>query len=201
MGLLDLPRGIANDVTLYEIGKDGLPVRRTDATQARFLGEGNWVLDEPRTVELREGKHLDRLARADHIAQFGDEMPAELETANLTPAALRAKLAEPDLEPPAARVYRTDLQMKLAAPFACLLLPLIALFFAATGPPFPRPVQMLIASALIAVVHAIATSFAGSMGQGGSLPPWLAGWGPSLLFGLVAIAMGIRQRIRSQTAG
>ncbi|MEZ4332363.1 MAG: LptF/LptG family permease [Myxococcota bacterium] len=201
MGLLDLPRGIAEDVTLYEIGKDGLPLRRTDAAQARFLGEGNWLLDEPRTVELREGKHLDRLPRADHIAQFGDEAPAELETADLTPADLRARLARPDLEPPAARVYRTDLQMKLAAPFACLLLPLIALFFAATGPPFPRPVQMLIASALIAVVHAIATSFAGSMGQGGSLPPWLAGWGPSLLFGLVAIAMGIRQRIRSQTAG
>lgn len=201
MGLLDLPHEIAEDVTLYEIGEDGLPVRRTDAAQARFLGEGNWLLDEPRTVELEGGQHLRRIPRSEHIAQFGDEAPAELETANLTPAALRAKLSEPDLEGPAARVYRTDLQMKLAAPFACLLLPLIALFFAATGPPFPRPVQMLIASAIIAVAHAIATSFAGSMGQGGTLPPWLAGWGPSLVFALIALVMGVRQRIRSQTAG
>lgn len=201
MGLLDLPRGIAEDVTLYEVGEDGLPMRRTDASQARFLGEGNWLLDAPRTVELRDGGNLVRIPRTERIAQFGDEVPAELETANLTPADLRAKLAEPDLEAPAARVYRTDLHMKLAAPFACLLLPLIALFFAATGPPFPRPVQMLIASALIAVLHAIATSLAGSMGQGGTLPPWLAGWGPSLLFAGVALAMGIRQRIRSQTAG
>ena len=73
--------------------------------------------------------------------------------------------------------YRTDRQMKFAAPLACLLLPLIALFFAATGPPFPRPVHTLIASVVIAVTHAIATSFAGTMGYGGTIAPWLAGWG------------------------
>jgi lipopolysaccharide export LptBFGC system permease protein LptF len=91
--------------------------------------------------------------------------------------------------------------MKISAPFACLLLPLIALFFSSTGPPFPRPVQTLIASAIIAVAHAFATSFAGSMGHGGTLSPWLAGWGPSLVFAIAALAMGIRHRIRSRTAG
>jgi len=97
--------------------------------------------------------------------------------------------------------YRTDLQMKIAAPLGCLLLPLIALFFAATGPPFPRPVHTLVASAIIAVSHAFATSFAVSLGHGGSLSPWLAGWGPSLLFGLAALAMGLRLRRHLSRAG
>ena len=112
----------------------------------------------------------------------------------MTPADLRLALADPDLEPPIVAAYQTDLQMKIAAPLACLLLPLIALFFAATGPPFPRPVHTLIACAIIAVAHALATSFAGSMGYGGSLDPLVAGWGPSALFGVVAAGMGFRLR-------
>lgn len=200
MGRLEL--GLrASDVTLYELGKDGLPVRRTDSDEARYVDGGNWLLDEPRAVALLPTGHLSRTPNAERVVQFGDEAPAEIETADLTPAELRTAIADPDLEGPTALIYRTDLQMKVSAPFACLLLPLIALFFAATGPPFPRPVQMLIASAILAVAHAITTSFAGSMGHGGTLPPWLAGWGPSLIFAAIAVAMGIRQRIRSQTSG
>jgi lipopolysaccharide export system permease protein len=201
MGLLDLMNGVASNVTLYELGEDELPVRRTDASQARYVGEGNWLLDDPRSVALHPGGRLERRPRAERVVQFGEEAPSEIETTDLTPTELGAKIADPDLEGPIALAYRTDLQMKFSSPFACLLLPLIALFFAATGPPFPRPVQMLIASAILAVVHAIATSFAGSMGHGGTLPPWLAGWGPSLAFAVIAVAMGIRQRIRSQTSG
>ncbi|MFO0691057.1 MAG: LptF/LptG family permease [Myxococcota bacterium] len=201
MGRLDLLRGLASSVTLYELDDEGLPKRRTDAAGARSLGGGNWLLDAPRAVALLPTGHLSRTPHAERLVQFGEEAPAEIETADLTPAELQTALADPDIEGPTALIYRTDLQMKISAPFACLLLPLIALFFAATGPPFPRPVQMLIASAILAVAHAIATSFAGSMGHGGTLPPWLAGWGPSLIFAAVAIAMGVRQRIRSQTSG
>ena len=201
MERLDLLSGLASSVTLYELGKGGLPDRRTDASGARYVGDGNWLLDEPRSVELDEQGMLKRTPNAGRVVQFGEEAPAEIETADLTPAELRAAIDDPDLEGPIALAYRTDLQMKISAPFACLLLPLIALFFSSTGPPFPRPVQTLIASAIIAVAHAFATSFAGSMGHGGTLSPWLAGWGPSLVFAIAALAMGIRHRIRSRTAG
>jgi LPS export ABC transporter permease LptG len=201
MERLDLRSGFASSVTLYELGKDGVPVLRTDAIDARYVSDGNWLLDEPRSVALDEQGRLSRLSKPSRVVQFGDEAPTEIETTDLTPAELRAKIADPDLEGPLALAYRTDLQIKLAAPLACLLLPLIALFFSATGPPFPRPVQTLIASAIIAVAHAFSTSFAGSMGHGGTLPPWLAGWGPSIVFAIAAMAMGIRNRIRSRTAG
>ena len=201
MERLDLLSGLASAVTLYELGKGGLPVRRTDASGARYVGDGNWLLDEPRSVELDEKGLLKRTPNAGRVVQFGEEAPAEIETNDLTPAELRATIADPDLEGPIALAYRTDLQLKLSSPFACLLLPLIVLFFSATGPPFPRPVQTLIASAIIAVAHAFTTSFAGSMGHGGTLSPWLAGWGPSLVSAIAALAMGIRHGIRSRTAG
>ena len=119
----------------------------------------------------------------------------------MTPGDLRRALQDPNLEPPVVAAYRTDLQMKIAAPLACLLLPLIALFFAATGPPFPRPVHTLIACAIIAVSHALATSFSGSMGYGGNLDPVLAGWGPSVFFGAVAMGMGLRLRRKLSRSG
>ena len=144
---------------------------------------------------------LTRLPETERLVEFDEEAPTEVETAHLTPGELRTRIAKLALEGPREAHYRTDLQMKLAAPLACLLLPLIALFFAATGPPFPRPVHTLIASAIIAVGHALTTSVAGSMGHGGSLSPWLAGWTPSILFGSIGLFMGIRLRRRLSRAG
>ena len=201
MERLDLLRGRASAVTLYDLGKDGLPKRRTDADGARHLGAGLWLLDNPQSVELFGSWRMVRNPNAERLVEFGDETPSEIDTAHLTPDALRVALDDPDLEGPIATAYRTDLQVKIAAPLACLLLPLIALFFAATGPPFPRPVHTLIASAIIAVSFALVTSFAGSMGYGGSLTPWVAGWGPPILFGMVALGMGLRLQRRLGLAG
>jgi len=202
MERLDLFTGRASNVTLYDLGADGLPLRRTDAEQARSVSaQGLWLLDDSRTVELTEEGRLRRPDAVPRLAEFGEETPSEIETAHMTPADLRLALEDPDLEPPIVSAYRTDLQMKIAAPLACLLLPLIALFFAATGPPFPRPVHTLIACAIIAVTHALATSFAGSMGYGGTLDPVIAGWAPSMLFGGVAAGMGFRLRRKLSRSG
>jgi len=203
MGRLDLLDGIADSVTLYDLGPDGLPQRRTDAEGARNIGRdrGLWLLDDPRSVELGSDGRLERPQNVARLAEFGEETPSDIETAHMTPGDLRRALEDPDLEPPLAAAYRTDLQMKIAAPLACLLLPLIALFFAATGPPFPRPVHTLIACAIVAVSHALATSFAGSMGYGGTLDPLLAGWGPSVFFGAVAVGMGFRLRRKLSRSG
>lgn len=201
MGRLDLLDGLADNVTLYDLGSDGLPLRRTDAENARSVGPGLWLLDDARSIELTQAGRLRRPSEVARLAEFGEETPSEIETAQMTPGDLRRALEDPDLEPPLQAAYRTDLQMKIAAPLACLLLPLIALFFAATGPPFPRPVHTLIACAIIAVSHALATSFSGSMGYGGSIDPMLAGWGPSILFGAVALGMGFRLRRKLSRSG
>lgn len=202
MERLDLFTGRASNVTLYDLGGDGLPIRRTDAERARSVSsQGLWSLEDARSVELAEDDRLRRPKNVPRLAEFGEETPSEIETAHMTPSDLRLALADPDLEPREISAYRTDLQMKIAAPLACLLLPLIALFFAATGPPFPRPVHTLIACAIIAVTHALATSFSGSMGYGGTLDPVLAGWGPSVLFGAVAAGMGLRLRRKLSRSG
>ena len=92
MERLDWLSGLARTVTLYELGKGGLPVRRTDASGARYA-DGNWLLDEPRSVELDEKGFLKRTPNAGRVVQFGAEAPSEIETNDLTPAELRAEIA------------------------------------------------------------------------------------------------------------
>ncbi|MEZ4291063.1 MAG: LptF/LptG family permease [Myxococcota bacterium] len=201
MDRLDLMQGSARAVTIYDLDDEGLPRRRTDAEGASHVREGLWLLDAPRSVDIDADGRLEREPNARRLVEFGEETPSEINTAHLTPEELREALADPTLEGPIVTAYRTDLQVKIAAPLACLLLPLIALFFAATGPPFPRPVHTLIACAIIAVTHALATSFAGTMGYGGRLEPWIAGWAPSIVFGFVAVGMGWRLRHKLSRAG
>lgn len=202
MERLDLLSGRASSITLYDLGPDGLPASRTDADAAiRIdLQGGSWLLSNPRSVDL-ENLRLSRNATTGMLVKFGDETSTDFDTDNMTPGQLREQIASLPEAGPLEAAYQTALQMKLAAPLACLLLPLIALFFAATGPPFPRPVHTLIASAIIAVTHALATSTAGAMGQGGTLSPWIAGWAPSIVFGAVAFFMGARLRLRLSRAG
>jgi lipopolysaccharide export system permease protein len=200
IGRLELLSGQASAITLYDLDDEGLPQRRTDADAAVHFGGGSWLLTNPRSVEIT-GRGLLRDPTPKRLVKFGTEAPTEVDMAHLTPDQLRSRIADLNLEAPLEAVYRTALQMKIAAPLACLLLPLIALFFAATGPPFPRPVHTLIASAIIAVGHALVTSTVGAMGQGGTISPWLAGWGPSILFGTIAFVMGVRLRRRLSRAG
>ena len=200
IGKLELLSGQASAITLYDLDDEGLPDRRTDADSAIHFGGGSWLLTNPRSVEL-SGKGLRRDPDPKRLVKFGTETPSEVDMAHLTPDQLRARIADLNLEGPLESTYRTALQMKIAAPLACLLLPLIALFFAATGPPFPRPVHTLIASAVIAVGHALMTSAVGAMGNGGTISPWLAGWGPSIVFGAIAFVMGVRLRLRLSRAG
>ena len=81
---------------------------------------------------------------------------------------------------------------KLAAPFACLLLPAVALFFAISGPPFPGPALTVLTSSVLGVGYILLTSVCASLGYGGFLPPSLAGWAPPA--GLAALAGMLARR-------
>jgi LPS export ABC transporter permease LptG len=197
---LDLLRGRTGPVTLYDLDPKGLPERRVDASSARALGNGSWILEAPRSVTYRAGR-LDREGSPERVAVISEHPRIAADTAELTPNQLRAVIAELEREGAPSLVYRADLQSRLAAPLACLLLPLIALFFSSTGPPFPRPVHAMVLSLGLAIFHAVITSLTASLGRSGFLGPALAGWSPPILFALMGLAMGIRLLRRMEGGG
>lgn len=188
--LLDPIAGTATGVVLYEVGRDGLPRFRTDAERALHVGEGNWSLENPSRWAIDpEGIHA---LPAEPIVHMGEDAVVEVEGEHLSIADLRREIRvmqERGLDPTA---FRVDLALKLASPLACLLLPALALLFAAGGPPFPTPVQTLIASAAAGGGWVLLAAVGASLGYGGAVSPWMAGFGPVGVLGAAAAVLATR---------
>jgi lipopolysaccharide export system permease protein len=190
--LLDPMAGTATGVVLYELGADGLPRIRTDAARALHVGDGNWSLEEPERWAIdADGIHP---IPAEPIVHLGQETVVEVEGEHLSIADLRREIRVMDergLDPTA---FRVDLAIKLASPLACLLLPALALLFAAGGPPFPTPVHTLVASAVAGGGWVLLAALGASLGYGGAVSPWIAGFGPVGVLATAAAVLATRVR-------
>lgn len=186
----DPDRGQARDLTIFDLGEDGLPTSRTDASSGRHIGQGWWRLAAPTRVELQEGV-LGSVPAPRH-AQLGETVEAEVDTMHM-PANLIADEARAiEADGFDATPFWVDFHVRLAEPLACLVLPALVLFFSVTGPPFPGPAQTLLVSGIVGVTYILLVAVSSSFGRSGALPPVTAAWGPILLFGFVAALLSVR---------
>jgi lipopolysaccharide export system permease protein len=96
-------------------------------------------------------------------------------------------------QPPQAAAVYTKLHGRLATPWTCLVVVLIAApFGAASG---RRNVFVGVAtSLLIFFLYFFVQQACLALGPGGTLPPWLAGWFPNLAFGFAGFWMTAKAR-------
>jgi len=186
----DPDRGSAWNLSIYEIGEDRLPVKRIDATSARHVGNGWWLLTDPTRIDISEGKV--RAMPAPNFANLGEALPAEVDTMHLSVGDLLALIEEAENDNVDPRPLRVDYHVKLAQPLACIVLPALLLFFAVGGPPFPGSAQTLLLSAVVGIGYILLTGVSRSLGYGGAVPPAIGGWGPILIFLVVAAFFGMR---------
>jgi lipopolysaccharide export system permease protein len=188
--VFDPEHGSAEGITYYDLGDDGLPRSRVDALAGRYVGNGVWRLDDPVRVEVAGGS-LRRMA-GEPFAALGKDLPAEVDTRELSVGELRREIRAVEASGYDATAYRVDLYAKLATPLACIVLPALALFFALGGPPYPNPALTLLFSFGIALGYVLGGGVGQSLGYGGALPPPLAGTAPTLLLLLLAIYLAWR---------
>ena len=186
----DMQRGDAQELTIYELGEDGLPVSRSDALSARHVGRGVWRLRDPSRLAV-DGDRVTRVP-ARSYADLGEEFSAEVDTMHLSVAALGREIELIEAEGYDTTGLRVDYHVKWAEALACLVLPFSVLLFAVTGPPFPAPAQTLLVSAMLAVAHVLLTGVGSSLGYSGSLSPPVAGWLPMVALAVLAVALGAR---------
>lgn len=182
--LFDPDHGQAQELTIFDLGEDGLPLSRTDAQAGRHIGQGWWRLTDPSRVELAGG-HVGRVPAPRH-AQLGDTVNASIDTMHLPVNAIAAEARAVETEGFDATPFWVDYHARLAEPFACLILPALVLFFAVGGPPFPGPAQTLLVSGIVGVSYILLVAVSKSLGRGGAIPPVVGAWGPILLFTSVA---------------
>jgi lipopolysaccharide export system permease protein len=105
---------------------------------------------------------------------------------------LEYKRLHPDDRTKAA-LLETKLQERLAAPWTCLVVVLIALPFGAA--PGRRNVFVGVASSIvICFSYFVLQQLALALGTGGHAPPWLAAWAPNVLFALAGLVLCARIR-------
>jgi len=186
----DPEQGVARELSVYYLGEDGLPIQRVDAESAHHIGSGNWRLVDSSVIELSaEGV---RQAEAPRYATLGLKKPAKVDTMHLSVEALSERIAEVEADGHDATAYRVDFQVKLAQPLACIILPALVLFFAVGGPPFPGPAQNLLISGVVGVSYILLSGVFASFGYGQTVSPVIGGWGPNIVFSLVAAFLGLR---------
>jgi LPS export ABC transporter permease LptG/LPS export ABC transporter permease LptF len=186
----DPDRGSAWDLSIYELGEDRLPVERIDATSARHIGNGWWLLRDASRIEVSEGKV--RTVPPPNFVNLGEALPAELDTMHLSVGDLLGLIEEAEEDNVDPRPLKVDYHVKLAQPLACIVLPALLLFFAVGGPPFPGPAQTLLLSAVVGIGYILLTGVSRSLGYGGAMPPLIGGWGPILVFMSITGFFGAR---------
>ena len=190
---LDTVRREAYDISIYELDDQGLPTSRTDAPRARHVGDGVWALTDPVRLVIGDGS-FELLPASPHI-QLGAEPQTEVDTMHLSARQLSRIIRDVEAGGYRATAYWVAWHMKLAAPLACVFLPAVVLFFALSGPPFPGPALTILASCGLGIGSILLSDVFASLGYSASIPPSLAGWGPSsILFALAAVLA-----VRSQT--
>ncbi|MBM4254342.1 MAG: LptF/LptG family permease [Deltaproteobacteria bacterium] len=189
---LDSKVGEAQGLAVYELNDSGLPVSRIDAREARHIGKGVWELIEPVRIGI-SAQGLQPLPAASRIV-LGEAPSTTPDSMHLNTTQLAEAIRDVETSGYSATTYRVDWHVKLAAPFACLLLPAAALFFAVSGPPFPGPAVTILTCSVLGVAYVLLTGVFASLGYGGKLPPPLAGWSPVLLLTGLALALMLRGR-------
>ena len=90
-------------------------------------------------------------------------------------------------------ILETQFHARLAMPWTCLVVALIAIPFGA--PSGRRNVFVGVASSIFICFTFFVLQQAGlALGTGGSVPPWVAAWGPNLLFGFAGVWLTARVR-------
>ena len=181
---LDPHLGEAKELSIYDLSAAGLPVSRIDARAAKYIGDGVWELVDPVRIEISE--HGLREMPAAGRVQLGETPQTSLNTLHLGVWSLAREIQNASINGYDTTIYTVDLHVKLAAPFACVLLPAVVLFLALSGPPFPDSTHVVLISGVLGVSYILVTGIAASLGYGGVVPPIVAGWAPSLCLSVFA---------------
>ncbi len=181
------------------------------AKRGIFSEDGEWQFSEVKQITYSSAQDIAGTTLATNVLGFSDweETPAlikseiKINSLNSKTAAKRPQLSindianylrlHPKLDSKTRALIRTQLHGRIAAPWTCLVVVLIALPFGAMSG--RRNVFVGVASSIfICFAYFILLRLGLALGTGGYLPGWIAAWLPNILFGATAVWFTMRVR-------
>ncbi len=175
----------ASGVSLYQREGDRVSSILT-ARSARMVAPGRWEFTDARRFDPVSGR-VDTLGT---VTMPFDMTPERLtleavDGEALGAADLKRAIAALDAAGRPTQELKTALQAKFAGPLSAILMPLLG---AIAGMGLARSGKTLVRAAIgmaLGFGYFVASNFGIAMGNLGAYPPWLAAWGPFLLFAMI----------------
>jgi lipopolysaccharide export system permease protein len=153
----------------------------------------DWLLQDVRIYDA----NMNLVRRLPQTTGLAGVMPAQLTIAKVGPTeldywTLKRRIAELEAAGRPADEPKAGLAHKISGPISTLLMPLLAAV-AAFG--LARSGQVLLRASLgmaLGFAYFVADNFSLAMGNAGAYPPFVAAWGPFLLFLLIGETVLIR---------
>lgn len=189
---LDPILGRASDLTIYEMGDAGLPDAITAAATATRIGESDsWKLQDAIRYELSTEGMLATPAPIE--VELSEDEAGAPDTMHLDSRALVALIDEAERDGYDATAFRVDYHVRMAYPWACFVLPTALLFLILSMRSLlGKPAVVMLLAIGMGVVYMLMIGVGATLGLQKAIPPVAAGWGLNGLFGLLSVALALR---------
>lgn len=185
---------IVGGFNYLQMGADGLPVRMYQCKSASYQAASkSWLLKDVKILDMGEGMREPKMSLHDtfeitfpeDVSFFSNPTrdPAELNVLELLEEARRR--VSMGFSP---TQYLVEFHSSIAFPFMCLIVSIVGAVAGGMGS--LRSSGPLIRSILISVavmfLYILFFNMSRNLGNGGILPPVIAGWGPTTIFAIGA---------------
>jgi lipopolysaccharide export system permease protein len=176
---------------VYEIDEAGLPTAITDAAWAVYEDGGTWALQDAVRYELSTDGM--RAVAPPARIELGGNDTGTADTMHLDSRSLAALIAEAQRDGYDTTRFRVDYHVRLAGAWACLVLPAALLFVGVAGRILRRgPAFVMLLAIALGIGYVLLTDLGIAIGYAKVVPPAVAGWGVTALYGLGAGALATR---------
>lgn len=196
--LLDGKEKKLKGVTLYQFDDQFRCIRRIDAREAQWF-DREWTLFQGAIREFKEGVAIQTHPFTELVFDFQEDWEAfqkiERKAEEMSYTELQHYIQKIQASGYDTTRYLTDLYAKLSFPFLNLIMVLIGIPFALKTGRSGGVALSIGMSVVIGFLYGVVFYIFVSFGKSGILPPLLAAWTPTILFGLAGIfaLMSIRQ--------
>ncbi len=188
--LVDSKEKVLRGVTLYQFDDQFRCVQRIDAREAKWM-KGTWKFYQGAIREFGESGSLRTTPYVELDMQLSEDWNSfqrmERKTGEMSYTELRDYIQKIQASGYDTTRYRTDLYAKLSYPFLNLIMVLIGIPFALKTGRSGGIALSIGMSVMIGFLYGVTFYVFLSFGKSGILPPLLAAWAPTLLFGFAGI--------------